>query len=260
MLSTLSFQNLANSPRYRYAAALPFFSGRESLSFNPGLTVLYGPNGCGKSTVLRMLGDTLCATQGGYSRVTRLTLMDAHTEDPVALSVAHDGQPALYCDPRAELGVRGSSFDDDFFEEGLAESVAKKLSHGQNSTRRLNRILAVLAGAAPLPAPIEFPDTSTVNEEALARLQTRLAASIAKGPTTVLFDEPEANCSIPWTENLWGFLAKPDVLEKFQIIVASHSIFSLGVPNATYVEMVPGYLKTALKAVNRKAQMLASAS
>lgn len=259
MLSSLSFQNLANSPRYRYAAALPFFSGHEKLTFKPGLTVLYGPNGCGKSTVLRMLGDTLCATQGGYSRVTRLTLMDAHTEDPIALTVEHDGQPILYCDPRAELGVRGSNFDDDFFEEGLAESVAKTLSHGQNSTRRLNRIMAVLAGAAPLPAKIEYPQTSA-HAEAIERLQARLAPRISQGPTTVLFDEPEANCSIPWTEHLWGFLAKPEVLEKFQIIVASHSIFSLGIPNATYVEMVPGYLKTSLKAVNRKAQILASAS
>ncbi len=70
MFKTLHLKGLAQSPRYGYAAELAFFKGRRTVEFKPGLNVMFAPNGSGKSTVLSMLGESMCALQGGISALT----------------------------------------------------------------------------------------------------------------------------------------------------------------------------------------------
>jgi hypothetical protein len=38
---------------------------------------------------------------------------------------------------------------------------------------------------------------------------------------------------------------------RFQVIVATHSPFALGIPGANYIEMTPGYLRECLTAAQR---------
>jgi predicted AAA+ superfamily ATPase len=48
-----------------FAAKLPAFG--KSYEFGPGLNVLFGPNGCGKTTMVGILG-AYSGTQAGWSR------------------------------------------------------------------------------------------------------------------------------------------------------------------------------------------------
>jgi predicted ATPase len=95
--------------------------------------------------------------------------------------------------------------------------------------------------------------------QAIDLVEARLAASIPRGPMTVLLDEPESNFSMFWQSKIWSLLSKPDVHERFQVIVASHSVFALGIPGATYLEFEPGYVARATEVLTEKAEALLAA-
>ena len=53
------------------------------MEFKPGLNILVRPNGSGKSTVLRMLAESMCAFRGGVSAVGESTIHDCIDVDPL---------------------------------------------------------------------------------------------------------------------------------------------------------------------------------
>lgn len=168
MIDLLTYTELADS-NMPWAAQLDYFKRSPVTEFKPGLNILFGGNGSGKSTVLQMLGQTLAATQGGTSVVTSSWISDvvgfggSHCKLPC--SVVHDGQPVMFFDARAKEGLVGGSFDDDFFSLGVANAMAKG-STGQLGFRRLERLLKVLLDAqkegaaqdsAPKPEAVRAP-------------------------------------------------------------------------------------------------------
>lgn len=269
MFESIHFKGLAQSALFGYAKDVPFFKDRKELAFKPGLNILFGPNGCGKSTVLNILAQSLAAAQGGVSTVTQdhvSNTVDMYAalrqrdgskgamKDKIGLLVRHDGQPVVYSDPRKAVGVTGGSFDDDFMERGIAEAMGSaRRSHGQLSLSRSDTALAVLLGKAAHPQTIVSKlNKKTVNDQwvkALELVETRLGASVERGQPSVLLDEPEANFSLVWQSRLWSLLSQADVAQKHQVIVASHSPFALGIAHANYIEFEPGYLEEALAAL-----------
>lgn len=268
MFQQINFKGLAKSELFAYAKALPFFKGRRTLDFKPGLNILFGPNGSGKSTALNILAQTMAAQQGGSSTVTEdlvsstvdmLSRIRAKAaakaptgsmRDKLGLAVVHDGQPVLYADPRKAVGLAGGAFDYDFLRKGIVEaSGGKRISHGQLSLGRTNDLLAVLAGHTTFPPEIDCRLRKTqLNDlwrEAIGVVEARMAATIEKGQPTVLLDEPEANFSLIWQNQLWNFLSRKEVARDFQLIVASHSPFALGIPHANYIELEEGYASQA---------------
>lgn len=267
MFASIDLKGLKKSKLFGYAAEVPFFQNKKTVAFKPGLNILFGPNGCGKSTVLNILGLTMGATQGGISCVTEdlvhrtvdmlgalpnpRTRTRKEMSDKIGLSVAHDGQPVLFCDPRQTVGLSGGAFDNDFFETGITEALDRnRLSHGQRSLSRANAALGVLAGKLVFPKDVvhrvQKAHVNETWEKALTLLEARMAATIPKGQSTVLLDEPEANLSLLTQGNLWRLLANPDVAANYQVIVASHSPFALGIPHANYIEFEPGYVEKTL--------------
>lgn len=264
MFKTLSLAGLKNSKSFGYAADVPFFQGRKKLDFKPGLNILFGPNGCGKSTVLQILGRTMCAVQGGVSTVTQSAVDDnvdmmtglgragARMRSNIGLKVSHDGQPVVFCDPRARIGLYGvgSAFDDDFFAAGMDEVANNsRRSHGEACLSRASVALAILEGKAAFPKEVVRRLTKkSVNStwgEALDVLEADMQASIPLGQGSVLLDEPEANFSLLWQARLWKRLADEDVAHQYQVIVATHSPFALGIPHAHYIDFAPEFRQEA---------------
>lgn len=275
MFSNISFSRLASSPGFAYAAEVPFFAKRKSLAFKPGLNILFGPNGCGKSTVLRMLARTMCAMQGGISVVTEQAVSDnvdmigalgrgrrsgrTAMKHQVNLAIAHDGQPVVFCDPRASIGflAGGAAFDSDFFGEGVRESLtAGRRSTGQAALSRMSVALAIMAGDAGFPtevvAQVHRKHVNSTWGEALDVLEAAMAGTISKGQSTLLLDEPEANFSLAWQARLWELIANPDVAARYQVIVASHSAFALGIKHANYIDFQPGMRESAEAALRSR--------
>lgn len=258
MFDRIYFSGLKNSSRFGYAAGKPFFKRRRQLVFKPGLNILFGPNGCCKTTVLRMLAGTMCAEQGGLSAVTEASIranvdisasIGRKRAGPpkhlIGLKVDHDGQPVVFIDPRDRVGLKGGTFDADFFEQGLAEKLQlSRQSHGEASLVRATPALALLTGKAQFPEQVLQLFDRKVNDvwtEALAIVDSAMAPAIPRGQPTILLDEPEANHSLVWQSRLWELLASEAVAAKYQVIVASHSPYALGIKHAHYIEFVDGY-------------------
>jgi predicted ATPase len=258
MFDRISFTGLKTSPRFSYAAGKPFFKGRRQLVFKPGLNILFGPNGSCKSTVLRILAGTMCAEQGGLSAVTEASIranvdisasISRRRKGPakhqIGLKVEHDGQPVVFIDPRERVGLTGGAFDADFFEQGLAEKLQlSRQSHGEAALVRATPALALLTGQAQFPAEVLQRFDRRVNDvwtEVLALVDAAMAPTIARGQPTILLDEPESNHSLVWQARLWELLARESVANNFQVIVASHSAYALGIKHANYIDFEDGF-------------------
>lgn len=263
-------------PRFAYARTIPFLAHRKALVFRPGLNVLFGPNASGKSTVLQMLATHLAAAQGGISTVTEAWVREVvdfglgrrgcgTPSLRLGFRVVHDGQPVLFADPRQAVGLAagGCAFDNDFFDQGVQNTLTRgKVATGEQTLRRLDAVLAVLQGKAAMPTAIQATiSKNAVNsiwEEAISLAETLLVPGLpavggAAPLPTILLDEPESGLGIPLQARLWNVLAETAQARTYQVIVASHSVFALGLGGAHYLDTAQGYRGACEEALARRA-------
>ena len=223
------------------------YKGKTKFEFNPkGLTILWGPNGSGKSTLLKVLARLTHCEQGGTPLVTQTSVRevtDALDRDNPRLGVTlkTDGKPVHYLDPGAEVGLIGGQFDWDFGMEGMQTMFQKRTSSGQQVTARMNRILEGAATRKEVEWKIQRKSVNDLWQGWLDVATQFLDKNIDEdGPPTMLLDEPTRSIEIPRQAETWLILAQQ---QKFQIIAATHSIFAMNLPGATYIDVVPGYLE-----------------
>lgn len=288
MIESITYTPVAES-LVPWATDLPYFQRTPTTQFKPGLNILFGANGSGKSTLLHLLALSLAAAQGGTSVVTTTWMSDIFGWSAgikLPCDVVHDGQPIMSFDARATEGLIGGGFDDDFFQLGFENTMARG-SSGERILQRADRMLAVLVHAKQDGEPVEpkkstasartrkagakskkvtesrpipvFPKevewrvsrdrVNSVWADRVPAIEKLLAARCPQGPQTMLFDEPESGCSLQWQAGLWRNLFAQVDPEKYQLIIATHSPFALGLPNANYIELSPGYVDSATEVV-----------
>lgn len=246
-----------------FAAALPALSGR-TFAFGPGLNLLFGPNGIGKSTLLRLAGAYAGCAQSGWStaaggddtipypaRFRRLAPKGCAAE------VAWDGAPALMARLDA-LPAHGFSDREEEFAEQI-DALVNAPSSGEAVLGRISALARALRAPPDLSLVERTWDVdghrylpSSVNDQWAQKVGDFVAYVSTlprRGPMTVLLDEPDRSLSIPNQQALWA-RSLPGLARHCQVIVATHSPFALAAPGpVTVVEFEPGYVESCRAAV-----------
>jgi len=220
----------------------------KKFKFKKGVNILFGPNGCGKSTILNTLKAYCGIKDGGWTYFND-PMQLASNEFPFAYlgltpsrcmaDVTWDGTPSFYNDGDIKVDstfffANSLSTNDGITSEAEQfDAMAEKPSSGQYRIGKVNKVLNMIRDIPQLAA--------TESPTALGKNEFAYWASLGqKGPQTVLLDEPERALSIPLQKKLFS-----DALPKFndiQIILATHSIFALGMKDAHFVEFEDNYI------------------
>jgi energy-coupling factor transporter ATP-binding protein EcfA2 len=174
----------------------------HAFEFKPGLNVLWGRNGSGKTSLTRVLARLFHCEQGNRSIVTQESLrelaggkiLDDGVDVKAGLSVRHDGQCVRHFDPSHAVGLMGgmAAFDWDFGAEGLTNAMFKG-SAGQTTMFRFDRLInEIVAGVVP---EVEWK-FSRANRSGVWAPRAKLAEHFLKGNAkegqpTIILDEPE---------------------------------------------------------------------
>jgi predicted ATPase len=234
----------------KWLSSVEAFKKPCTFEFKPGLNVLWGRNGSGKTSLTKVLARLFHCEQSNHPIVTQESLTDlvggsfVDTIDLKAgLKITHDGQGVRHFDPGHAVGLMGggAAFDWDFGMEGIANTMFKG-SAGQTTMFRFDRLVnEIVAGEVP-EVEWKFSRENLRGSWAdRAKLATFfLKGNAEKGPPTILLDEPERSYDLNAQVGVWRFLRAH--ADQIQFIVASHSLFALKIPDAHYIELSPRYL------------------
>ena len=221
----------------------------KTFEFKPGLNILWGKNGCGKTTLLHLMGRLFHCEQGGMPVITEGSLREImggamDRKNPYkAVEIKHNGQGVCYFDPSHAVGLSGGSFDWDFGMEGITNVMAKG-SAGETTLRRLSSVLKNVTDRKAPAIQNKFGDRANeVWQKYLDSSKNFLKGTEPKGQPTVLFDEPERSFDLPTQTAIWRWIRS--YAQENQFIVASHCMFALNISEANYIELEPGYLETS---------------
>ena len=232
-------------------AALPWWNtvewlkDRTEIEFGPGLNILFGKNGSGKSTVIKSIAKVLCCLDGDQQLVGDYTCTDLSEYDAgdkkhkLRLGVVpeHDGSPIIHFDPSHTVGLIGGGFDWDFGDVGLRNTMFKG-SAGQTCLMRMNRALGIALGHSAWPEVV----WKTHQRPELVEL---FQGDGKRVRPTLLMDEPSSNLDLNTERRLFQVLKK--IADSgVQVIVATHSVFALHFDGAKYIDTTRAYSSLAM--------------
>jgi len=235
------------------------FSRRKVFRFQPGMNILLGPNGTGKSTIIKALARLTHCEQGGCPRLTETSIRHfmkdrvrgGEDRPKTGLSLVSDGQPVHYFDPSVSPGLVGGSFDYDFLDEAITLSLpSRKVSSGQVTMGKLNRILRL---ARECGETVDIPTFhwNDIWMDAVEVAVRGLKSQIPKGQKTILLDEPGRSLDLLNQIQLWDLLRKITDGGQAQFIVATHAIQALEFEGAHIIETEKGYHGKVLQALEK---------
>ncbi len=183
-----------------FAADLPSMKG-VTFSFAPGLNILFGPNGCGKTSLLKIIAGYTCCQDGGWSKRFDWLNMDKGKEIPAGIracgckaKLEWDGTACFYNSTTAsDSPISHFGMSDMSFTEEVAQ-IVNKPSDGQIRLTRLNHQFGQIIGKAPDLTKLK--DKTGPWDDPANKYADWVAKLPRTGPSTVLMDEPDRNLSI----------------------------------------------------------------
>ena len=237
-----------------YATKLPNIADKAFM-FTPGINVLFGPNGCGKSTVLKTLAAYCGIKESGWSAFTDpLSLPNDSKEffpgnysifapGNCVADVGWDGTPTLFnagdiaADESWFYKNVGKNKDNVFSESEQMLAMINKPSSGEYRAYQINKILNMIATNAPA-AMVGDPQRHVGEAMYISSLPRN-------GKKTILFDEPERSLSLP--KQLALFNALDGFTENYQLIISTHSPLILFKSNINIIDVEPGYANECMQ-------------
>ena len=241
----------------------------KKFNFEPGkVNIIFGPNGCGKTTILRAIAGN-AGIEDGMSKLVGPVDAFGFGDDKSlenykktyihklmknTATVVWDGNIIYYDNFASTLqigfggfgGLVGSALGS-IEDEVTFRIGGSKLSSGQKAGWLFNKVSAIQEAGLTLKNITEDRVEKRVNDvwRASYKAQTSYFSGLEnydkKVPMTILFDEPEVNFDIP---TVWGLYTQvfPGMCKEHgtQIITVSHSpiVLSDGVMNNELVNIV----------------------
>lgn len=243
---------------------------KKKVNFSPSLNILFGPNGCGKSTLIQTLAAYTGVNKQGWSGfvspIAGFRFRDENLPYPDIFKaiapgdcearVEWDGYPT-FCFDGVAVGKQPLSVADlgDSFVnilEGMEEMLFKP-SIGLQVITRINRIPKILENVPDITQHSQeyknCNDFRRDSEDAFIKYVKSLRSRESSKVVTILLDEIDRSLSIPNQQVLWGKFI-PDLAKYYQVIAATHSPFALFQEIANYIEMEKGYIKACREALH----------
>lgn len=244
-----------------FPTELPCLKGKTFV-FKPGLNILFGNNGCGKSTILRALAGRLGCYKGGFTSI--LEPLNLHRESKtiqdrmtfcnfrdleLGCEIKTDGSRGFYYRGNEVTGETAGHF---FFNksdspDGLTDVTAQiqimrsKPSHGMLQQIKIKQVLDLL-GKIPAPESLlkkQFHESCQAQADFW---KSELARIVGQERITVLLDEPDAHLEIPLQYLLLQRLI-PNLSEMFQVILATHNPLVLQFKKTHFPDLNSSYLE-----------------
>lgn len=241
--------NMITKLRVNSGYPLKFDFFKKEIEFKPGLNILFGPNGCGKTTTLSIVAaySGIRENNKGWSRTVDPIEVNDDLPYPkcfvkrcvgkVEADVEWDGTPSYFATSTGEVVVP-HAFDNDNMMEQLQVMMAKP-SSGQLRLYNIKKLIKELAS----PPDLTIANVKGVNDvwaKARQGFADYVKSLPRNGPVTLLLDEPDKSLSLPVQFDVWT-KAMPQWAKRIQVIVAAHSPFCLVAPDANVIECVSGY-------------------
>lgn len=256
MIYALDIRDSTKTP-VKWLSSIEAFKTPRTFEFKPGLNILWGRNGAGKTSLTKVLARLFHCEQGNQPYVTQESLCELGGGDfegidvKKGVAVVHDGQGVRHFDPGHAVGLMGggAAFDWDFGMEGIVNTMFKG-SAGQTTMFRFERLInEIVAGELPtVEWKISRERLNSTWSKRAALAAFFLEANADKGPPTILLDEPERSYDLNTQVGIWRFLRA--YADQYQFIVATHSLFALKIPGAHYIELSPHYLASSEAVLN----------
>ena len=242
----------------RYLPDLNNFQNGKEFIFKPGVNLIIGENGCGKTTLMKLIrrylliGQLQCEEKNVTKLFEDYNLKDGKMTDGVdvyadyATNIFRMAHPEEY---KGESGIGLQSFENFGTLGAMIHS-----STGEGVTIAINSLWNLMFSGK---ASLSFPKLSGWYKEKYAAYidyvkEHRIKPTEEEKEITILMDEPDRNLDIENINQIKGILSFHK--KQTQIIAVVHNpllIYNLSKKkNINIIEMTDGYVDKVKKLVN----------